>query len=247
MLVTLWAYTGFAEDKGFALHGPDGKKVAPPPPLALREATEAESGRIKGDALRMGKRIEASHLQLIAPYVRGSRDPQLLAALGLEERAAGHDERARKFLEAAAAAKTTRARAYLDLARLRYADAQAKPAGAGGLLDVGQLREVLTLLGAARSHPPPLSEVYDLIVEAWAHSAVRPTRENFRPVDEGAQLFPEDSDLIYADAQLRLKVGLTGDAAAVAEYGERYASNETARERFRQLLATIHPPKANNP
>ena len=63
----------------------------------------------------MGKRTEASHLHLIAPYLRGSRDPQLLAALGLEERAAGHDERARQFLEAAVAAKTTRARAYLDL------------------------------------------------------------------------------------------------------------------------------------
>ena len=63
----------------------------------------------------------------IAPYVRGERDPRLLAALGLDEKLAGHDERARKFLEAAAAGIAVRARAWLELARLRFDDAKAKP------------------------------------------------------------------------------------------------------------------------
>ena len=48
MLITLWAYTGFFRGPGLRdSGGPDGKKIAPPAPLALRDATEAESGRIR--------------------------------------------------------------------------------------------------------------------------------------------------------------------------------------------------------
>ena len=130
-------------------------------------------------------------------------------------------------------------------ARLHLAEAESKPAGRGKLIGLNQLRDVLLLLSAARLHPPPLPEVYELVVDAWTHSVVTPTRQNFSVMDEGVQLFPEDSDLIYADTQLRLKYGLAGDAVALAQFGERYASDPSARERFHRLLATL-PSGATN-
>jgi hypothetical protein len=69
-----------------------------------------------------------------------------MAALGLDERQAGNDERAQKFLEAAATAKVDRARAYLELGRLRLAAARAKTGAADGQLTEAQVSDILTPL-----------------------------------------------------------------------------------------------------
>jgi hypothetical protein len=100
----------------------------------LQDAPDAVVGRIKGEALRLAGHGNEAHNALIAPYIRGERDPRLLAALGLDEKLAGNVDRARKFLEAASNAKVDRARAYLELARLRFAAAQATPKAAQGRL-----------------------------------------------------------------------------------------------------------------
>ena len=64
---------------------------------------------------RTGAASAAARAALIAPYVRGEREPPLLGALGLYEHAAGQDERARRFLEAAVAGKVVRSEVYLEL------------------------------------------------------------------------------------------------------------------------------------
>ncbi|MEY2878153.1 MAG: hypothetical protein RLZZ15_533, partial [Verrucomicrobiota bacterium] len=88
MVLELRGYLGFTDHKYIQLTAKKGQALPDPPPFTLRAATEAESGRLVGGALRLGGHGPEAHLALIAPYIRGERDPQLLAALGLDERLA---------------------------------------------------------------------------------------------------------------------------------------------------------------
>ena len=239
MLAILWGYTDFAEVRGFKLQDSAGRPLPAVPALALREAADAESARVRGEAQRMAGRIDEARRSLIAPYVRGSRDPQLLAALGLAEHAAGRDERAGRFLEAAIAARTSRARAYVEFARLRYVDSLSKPAAAGGRLGIDQITSVLKPLFVARSLPPHLFDLYELIAQTWSHASVEPTAGNLGAVDEGVLLFPYDTDLVYADAQLQAHAGRKAPASALCEIGLQFAPDAGTRERFSRLKDSL--------
>ena len=132
MAIELRGYIEFTVHKIAGVQTGKGEKFPEPPPLEIREATQAEIGRILGDAFILAGHKPDAHLAMIAPYIRGERDPQLLAALGLLERTLGDDARAKKFLEAAVRGKAVRPRAYLELARLRLADAPATRGRADG-------------------------------------------------------------------------------------------------------------------
>ena len=237
---TAYQYIHYRAKKG-------AKGLDEPPAIQLRDATDAEVGRIKGEALRLAGNADAAHHALIAPYIRGSRDPQLLAALGLSELASGQTERARKFLEAAARAKAVRAQAYLELARLRYAAAQAQSADRAGRLSAEQTAEVLQPLLTARIQPPPMREVYELFLEVWAHSAVVPTRENYDLLLAGAQTFPRQFRLIYRIAEFGIQYGFTGDAAKLVEYGLQYAPTPEGKALFAGLKTRLPAPLLPTP
>jgi hypothetical protein len=240
----LWAYTDFSRDVGLKFPPPAAGPGGDPDRISVRTATDAEVGRIKGDALRLAGRLEEAHLNLIAPYLRGARDPQLLAALGQEEAAAGKDERARRFLEAAVAAKTTRARAYLELARLRYAAARQAPAGPGGHLGAAQWSQVLDLLLAARTLKPPLQGTYDLMAEGWEQAPSPPTLDQLSIVVEGVRSFPEDLDLVYRSSRLCVAGGFAESAVTLAQFGLDRSTDPANRERFAKLRASLPvPPK----
>ncbi|HEY3755744.1 MAG TPA: hypothetical protein VGL42_06305 [Opitutaceae bacterium] len=164
----LWKYTGFAAPVGFRLTTPGGK-ASPLPPIHFQRATDAQSGRITGETLRMQGKSEAAHWALIAPYLRGVHDPELLASLGLQEVAAGNDGRARSFLAAATTGGTVRARAWAELGRLRLRafESQAGPTGA---LTSAQVHEVVGLLIKASRLPPPLAEELQYYRETMAHA-----------------------------------------------------------------------------
>ena len=234
-LTVLWAYTDFAG--GVSLKFPAAAGGAAK--VALRAATDAEVGRIEGDALRLGGRIEAAHLALIAPYLRGARDPPLLAALGQEEAAAGHDERARRFLEAAVAANTTRARAYAELGRLRLAAGQRALMGPNGKLAPDQWAPVLSVLTTALRLRPPLPETYELLAQGWEESAVKPTREQLAPVIEGVERFADDLELVYRAAILLRDTDYPGSARQLADFGAGRATDALNRERFGTLRAAL--------
>ena len=247
MLAILWGYTDYASDRVFKLQEKDGRPLAIIPALDLRKATDAESARVRGEAQRMAGRTDEARRSLIAPYVRGSRDPQLLAALGLAEHAAGRDERAEKFLEAAIDARTSRARAYVEYARILYLQALAKPAGAESQLGIDQMAAILKPLFAARSLRPPLPDAYELIAEAWSHSSVEPTTGHLGAVDEGVVLFPYDMELVYADAKMQARVGRKDSASALCDIGLEFAPDPGTRERFRGLKDSLSPAAPNNP
>jgi hypothetical protein len=215
--------------------------IIPPPPLALRDATESEVGRIKGEAMLAAGHSAAARRELIAPYVRGEREPHLLAALGLYELHEGDAVRARKFLETAVAGKVVRPAAYLELARLRYADAQAKPAGPENQFSAAQAGAILGLLDTARRQPPPVPAVYDLMADTWMRSVDTPKREDVTVLVDGVRLFPGRLKLTYQAAVLCSSAGLAEAAHSLAEHGIRVAPEAAAKARFEALKAALPP------
>jgi hypothetical protein len=238
MLQELRSYAGFTAYK-FQEYRFKGAGMPEPEPLALRNATDAETGRIKGEALILAGHADAARTALIAPYVRGERDPRLLASLGLWERTANHDDRARKFLEAAAKGKVVRARAYLELARMNYTEAQAQPAGANGRLSASQMAAVLQPLLTARTQLPAMPEVYLLTVAALANSETGPTPEQFAILNEGIRTFPHHPELIYRIAEFCLQIGRPEPAADLIEIGLKISPNEKVTTLFLQLKAKL--------
>src|SRR5688572_16204031 len=174
--------------------------IIPPAPLDLREATQAEIGRIKGEALLLAGKAPLARAELVAAYQRGERDPNLLAALGLYERAHGEEDRARRFLEAAYVGNTTRTDALLELARYRFADALAKPAASDARFSAAQVASVMQPLRVARKQPPPMTAVYDLAGDTLVRGTMKPERDDAVMIVEGAQLFPMRLKLVYQAA-----------------------------------------------
>jgi hypothetical protein len=219
------------------------------PTLVWRAAADAEVGRIVGEAQRLAGRPADAHLSLIAPYIRGSRDPQLLASLGLEEAAAGHGDRARQFLAAAVSQDTRRARAYVELARLRLRFALAHPLAPAGRLAAAQLADVFASLFQGRTVPPALPDTYALIAETWTHAGVPPKPAHLAVIDEGVARFPYDGELVCADVRLHAQYGFTEDAAALCAFGLRFATEPGERARLVRLQKSLgeRPDNASAP
>jgi hypothetical protein len=241
MALEIRGYIDFTDHKYMQYVAKKGQALPDPPPFELRDAPDAVVGRIKGEALRLAGNGSAAQNALIAPYVRGERDPRLLAALGLNEKLAGNDDRARKFLEAASNAKVDRARAYLELARLRLDAVRAKPNGADGKLDQAQVASVLTPLFTARKTPPPMAEVYAMIAETWSLSAAAPETEHFDVVIEGVRIFPRNTALVLAATLLAAKRGFPERAGELARLGAKVATEPGEKSRFEMLAAAYEP------
>lgn len=239
MLFELRSYIESTNYKIAGVQAEKGEKLPSPPPLELREATEAEVGRIKGDTLRLAGHPVEARKAMTTPYIRGERDPALLAALGLLERADNDEARARKFLEAAALGKAARPRAYLELARLRFTDAAAKPAAASDRFSAEQTAAVLTPLFAARTQPPPLAEVYELIAQAWSRSVVTPGADHLTVLDEGVRMFPRNAGLVYTAATQKIRAGLVVEAGQLITLGLKVASDDAMRTKFETLKASL--------
>ncbi len=212
-----------------------GPGLPEPAPLAWREATPSEVGRLKGEALLLAGRPDEAGRAFADPYARGERDPRLLAELGLFAVAAGDRPHGERILAAAAAAKSTDPRVYLELARQRLARFEARP-GDGTRLSAGQVQDVLAVLFIARGLPPARPEVYEAIAETWERSAVRPTAANLAVLEEGVRLFPRRAALIYRTASLEGEAGEKANAAALAALGLKVtAPGSPEHARFARL------------
>lgn len=225
---------------------------SPAPALLLRNATDAQTARIKGDWQRMEvayvkalspelapKYLAQARHTLLRAYERDVRDPGMLAVMGLCEVDAGNDPGAQEYLETAARIGNLRPRAWYELARLRFAGFKAKTAGGDGLLDATQAAAVLAPLFAARAAEPPLAEVYELIADVWAHCSAEPKRGHLAVLDEGAWLFPRRAVLVRHAAELNFRYGFRQEAAALCALGARAAADEATRERFLQLQQEV--------
>ncbi|MDO8544189.1 MAG: hypothetical protein Q7S40_27420 [Opitutaceae bacterium] len=247
MAIEIRGYAEFTVHNYVRMNAKKGEELPEPPPVTLVQAPDAVVGRLKGEVYRLGGHGTEARNALIAPYVRGERDPRLLAALGLDERLAGNDDRARKFLEAAATAGVDRARAWLELARMRYVEVREHPAGREGTLDAKQRDTVLTALMKARERPPALPAVYSLLADLWMNTADSPSREQFDVVVEGAVRFPRDPALVFRVALVAAKRGFAKEARALAEHGLKISRTDSDRERFGLLVQAFSRDDATVP
>ena len=238
----LRGYIDFTAHKAVEFRAKKGQPkdfLPEPPAVELKDAKDADVGRIKGEVLRLARNGVEAHNTLIAPYVRGERDPRLLAAIGLDEIQEGNPDRARKFLEAATKANVQRARAYLELAKIRLDAAKATPGSPQGQLNSQQVSDVLTPLFTARQQPPPLAEVYGMIAETWTLSALRPQPEHLAVVIEGVRMFPRDATLLMQATILAAKRDYPEEAKALAERGMKLSKDPAERDRFRIIAAAF--------
>jgi hypothetical protein len=224
------------------------------PALAIRNATDGEIARIKGDWERLeidyvrrrypalaGKYIEQARRTLHRAYDRDHRDPRLLAILGLCEVDAGNDAGAREFLEAAARLDVVRPRAWYELARLRFRERLAAPA-VDGKLSATQAAEVLTPLFTARKQAPPIPEVYELIADVWSACALTPSPGHLAVLAEGVGLFPRRTSLVLRTASLYAAHGPVKEATAFIGLGQRIAEDDDDRARFAELQSRLPSP-----
>lgn len=245
----LTAYLPYAMNDRLALRPASRQRGTDFP---LRPAGEAEIARLKGDWERLeigyvkaqfpafaSKYVEQARRTLRRAYDRGSRDPRLLAVMGLCEVDAGNDAAAREWLEAAAAgAPMLRPRAAYELARLRFAAART-PGGDAPPLPAEQAAAVLAPLAAARLQQPPLPEVYELIAAVRAAGAAVPTREHLAELEEGVRFFPRRSELAARTAELSLRHGFTDTARWVINLGLTLAPDAATRARFEALQSRL--------
>jgi hypothetical protein len=164
-----------------------------------------------------------------------------LAALGLYERTAGRDDRAAKFLEAATTAKVVRPLAYVELARLRFDAAKAQPDGAEGKFSSVQTQGIIAPLLVARTQPPMMNELYELMAETYVRSADPAKPETLDILVEGVQFYPRRLGLVYQTAVLCLYGGAVDNAALLIEHGLRYAPAGTPQARFVALRDNLPP------
>jgi len=240
MLLELRGYLDFTNYKSLGWSSKKGEGLGEAAPLVLRDATEAEVGRIKGEAMLLADLKEPARIALITPYTRGERDPRLLAALGLYERSVDHADRARKFLEAAAAGKVVRPLAHLELARLRFQAVQTV-AGPEASFTTAQTADISAPLLLARLQPPAMPEVYELLGDVYARSVDDPKPEIMAMLFEGVNLFPRRLALVYRTSLLCLRLKEFKGAAALIEHGLRTAPAGVAQTRFAELKPQLPP------
>ncbi len=237
MGVELRGYVGVTDYKKIEMNARDPSWLSDVGPLALRDATQADIGRIKGKVLLMTSQPDKAGRELTVAYARGERDPRLIAELGLFEKLQGNDSFALGLLESAAASKVSDPRLYLELARLRLAHFQPKPAGPEFHLSAAQSSDVLALLFTARSQPPSMPDVYETMADTWRLGEGKVTRENLAVLEEGVRAFPRQVNLVYKTALLEADAGETENVAGLVDLGDKITvPGSLERVRFDQLV-----------
>jgi len=229
-------------DSGAFRHPQTPTKVnlPPVPEIELRLAKDTETGRIKGDVLRLAKRYEDARVELVSPVMRKHADAALLASLGLLDYETKNLVAALKSLEEATTAKVTNPAAYITLAQLRLEEAlKSSP---DSKLTPAQLGQVLAPLFNALSLKLSHVQIYTTIADAWLYARTAPTLENLTVLDQGVIAFPRNADLIYKNATLKARNGFPDDARALIDLGLKVGRDSTNRNRFEQLKATLPAP-----
>jgi hypothetical protein len=166
------------------------------------------------------------------------RDPRLLAVYGLFAHDTGRDDRAPRFLEAAANAHVIRPQASALLARLRLTNALKAPLGADGKLSAEQTASILGPLESAMRRAPT-AELCSLIVGTWSHSVSNPKQTDIDEIAANVALFPRDTELAYNAAHVCAQAGYPTQAEKLIDEGLVFTTHEVNRLYFEQLRSTL--------
>jgi hypothetical protein len=212
-----------------------------PQKIALRDATQAEVGRIKGEAQLLAGHKDDAMKEFTAPYIRKEPDADLFAVLGLVQQADGKEVEARKLIAEAVKGGTKQQQAYLELARYHYEDAIKAQGGPSKDFTPEQIADITGLLQSARKLPPLNPAIYERWADTLVHSGAALQKNDVLPLVQGVQLFPGRLKLLYITAALCNKAGLTDAAHSLAEYGIKVSADPATKARFEQLNASLPP------
>jgi hypothetical protein len=214
----------------------------------VREATPQEIHRIKGEWARRTLRVVQSNYPGALPlyvakarsvlqgaYDHGERDPLLLASLALFRLDIGDEKGGRRLLEESPAAGAARPLAALELAQLRMNEALKKPAGISGALSDDQARNVLREVSETIGKQPPIEAAYLLAARVSEHLARSPTDAERASLNEGARLFPRDSQMVMESVSWDLRAHDLASARSLIDLGEYEAADTPTLEKFRLL------------
>jgi hypothetical protein len=223
----LLAYLPTAVKAPLVLIDPATIKV---PSFGLRNATDVEAARIKGDMgrkeiayvkdsapLSVTQYVDQVGRVLNGPVEDSERDPAELAVLGLFDCDLGKYDDAFPLLEEAAAAHVPRPTLYVELAKIRRDHAIAQPSGAGRKLGPDQLAAILDPLRESRRYAPGQAEAYLLTLATWNQAAVTPSHESLSFLREGTELFPDNFDVVSGTAQLYHDNGFGTEAVQIID------------------------------
>lgn len=234
----------------------DSGRLPPLPRFELERATPNEIARVRGE----WERLAIGHVQRRLPQVRepyvaqarrtlrrafdaGDRDPRLLAILGLCEIEAGNEAGARQFLEWATAGNVVRPRAYLELARIRFAELR-RDGPETRIFSYTEIAPVLEPLRRGIKQAPPLPETFILLAEAWSRCEMSPNTEEFAELQTGAQLYARRPNVAYPIALALARHGKKAEAAAALNACAGHAADDATRTgmaRLRTELAAVLP------
>lgn len=214
------------------------KENTMPPSLEIRNAKDFEVGRLKGEALRLSGKPETGRTELLGPYSRKRTDPDLLAALGLDEINQGTVAKAKTLLETAVKAKVVRPRAYVVLGRL-YMRSWLEGENAGKKFTIEQIRTIEDLAIAARTQYPPMVSVYALLADALMGADGPPSTRQLGLLVEGCKYYPTNLDLVYKTAGLLIVSGDSDSATPLIKYGMQSSKSQQDKERFATLARQL--------
>lgn len=221
--------------------------------VAFRDATENEIGRIKAEWERLQARLyvqkkdAGSRKEMLdrarrtarRGFEQGRSDPRIVGLRGLIEVDAGDLASARQYLEEAARGDVARPGVYLELARLRLANALENPGTPFGTLSAGQLNGILEALATARTQVPLMADVYALMAEACRQSSALADRQYLAMLAEGVRLFPRNSDLVCRVAELHAAIGFRREAAEMVLHSLSLGPEPADRERLEALGTSL--------
>ena len=144
--------------------------------IQMADATRSQSARIISDWFILTKQpaIARQVLQLAdenAPW--GRKDPEFLAALGLDQSQGGASNKALALLEQAASANITRPEVYRTLASLRL-ESIMETKGSAYRLSQPEVDAILGPLLVASKQPQPSPKTYFQIIDLWQHTDCEP-------------------------------------------------------------------------
>ncbi len=134
--------------------------------------------------------------------------------------------------------KVVRPQAYVVLANLRYAEASAKPLGPQGKLSAKQAASIIEPLQSALQNAPT-PNVFNLLVETWAHCALKPTKRDVEDIANGIGLYPRDVGLAYISAAVCANGGYTSRAVDLIDKGLIFTPPGNLRDDFEQLRSKL--------
>ena len=227
-------------------------------PVELREATSHEIHRIKGEWARRTLKVVRANFPAALPlytakarqllqgsYDRGERDPQLIASLALYQIDSGDPKVGQRMLEDHPEAAEARPLAGVALAKLRLVEFLASPAGKAGSFSEEQAGKVLKELGAALVKQPPLDAAYQIAARVSLHLGRDPTDDERAQLNEGAQLFPRDSQLVMRCISWDLRANDLALARKLVDLGAYEASDPTTRDNFATLSGLVQSGSAS--